>query len=82
MLRKRPKRAELDDDPLAEDFTDLIKAGGFKPLVLDKTPKDTTVTLRVPASLITTAKRVAKKRGIKYQKMMRQAIMEFVARAA
>lgn len=81
-MKRKKRRAELEDDPLAGDMSVFLGKGGFKSLHFEKEPKDTTVTLRVPSSLITTAKRVAKKKHMKYQRMMREAIVEYVARAA
>jgi predicted DNA binding CopG/RHH family protein len=69
-------------DPLAEDLTGYLSTLNFKRAKVEMAPKDTTVTLRVPSQLIVTAKKVAKKHGVKYQTMMRQAIVEYVAKAA
>jgi predicted DNA binding CopG/RHH family protein len=45
-------------------------------------PNDATVTIRVPKALVDVAKRVAKKRGIKYHRMMRDAIVSDVLKVA
>ena len=76
------KTLKHEDDPLAGDMTEFIQSAHFKRALFEMRPKDTTMTLRMPRSLVLTAKRVAKKRGIKYQRMIRQAIVEYVAKIA
>ncbi len=75
-------RKSNQDDPLAEDLTGYLSTLEFKRAKVEMARKDTTVTLRVPSELVVTAKKVAKKHGVKYQTMMRQAIVEYVAKAA
>lgn len=80
MSKRKQKRRE--DDPLDRDMSDFIRSGHFKRVLFEMRPKDTTVTLRVPQSLVDAAKKIAKARGVKYQKMMRQAIVDYVEKAA
>jgi predicted DNA binding CopG/RHH family protein len=74
---RNPKKSE---DPLAGDLSELLRSAGWKKTRFIFAPKDTTVTLRLPASLVNGAKKVAKRKGVKYQAMMREAIADFLVK--
>lgn len=70
------------EDPLAGDISEILGTAKLSRLNLIYAPKDTTVTLRIPRAVLDAAKKVAKKRGIKYHRMMRDAIVNLVVKAA
>lgn len=74
---RNPKRSE---DPLAGDLSDFVANAKWQKVHFTFAPKDTTVTLRLPATLVDSAKKVAKRKGVKYQSMLREAIADFVVR--
>lgn len=78
-MRKTPVLKKADD-PLAGDMSDFITAAKLRKVHFTFSPKDTTVTLRLPATLVDSAKKVAKRKGVKYQAMLREAIADFVVR--
>jgi predicted DNA binding CopG/RHH family protein len=80
-MKKRTEKT-VDDDPLAEDLTGYLSTLKWRKTHFILEPNDTTVTIRVPKNLVTVAKRVAKKRGIKYHRMMRDAIVDCVVKVA
>jgi predicted DNA binding CopG/RHH family protein len=65
-------------DPLAGDLSGVLGTLQFKKARFSVAAKDTTITLRMPASLVDSAKALAKHKGVKYQHMMRDAIVDFV----
>jgi len=74
----RKQKKSLEDDPLAEDRSEDIRGMKFQKVRFVFAPKDTTVTLRMPQSMVTSAKKVARKKGLKYQALMRDAIAGFL----
>lgn len=74
---RNPKRSE---DPLAGDLSSLVAKASWRKVHFVLEPKDSTVTLRLPASLVSSAKKVAKRKGLKYQTMLREAIADFVVK--
>jgi predicted DNA binding CopG/RHH family protein len=79
---KKAKATELDDDPLAGDLSEYLGTLKWRRVRFVLAPKNSTVTLRIPSSLLELAKKVAKKKGIKYHRMMRDAIVDYVVKAA
>ena len=83
MKKPKAKRSMSDDDdPLAGDLSGYLSTLKWQKAKFIFAPKDTTVTIRVPKSLVETAKKVAKKKGIKYHRLMRDAIVSYVMKAA
>ena len=78
----KKKAAAPVDDPLAGNLAGYLSQLKWRKVKFTFAAKDTTVTLRVPKALVATAKQIAKKRGIKYQSMMRDAIVNCVVKAA
>lgn len=74
------KSARKDDDPLAEDRSADIATLQFQRLDLHFVPKDATMTIRLPQSVIAGAKKVAKRRKVKYQALLREAIVDFLVK--
>ena len=81
-MKKFIKNPSKKNDPLARDLSDLIGKGNWRKVRFIMSPKDTTITIRVPQSLVDTAKKVAKKKGVKYHSMMRDALADYLAKAA
>jgi predicted DNA binding CopG/RHH family protein len=75
---KNPSKA---NDPLAGDMSDFISKAKWQQARFTFAAKDTTVTLRIPQALVDSAKKIAKKKHIKYQRMMRDAIVDYVVKA-
>jgi predicted DNA binding CopG/RHH family protein len=79
---KNKAKIEIEDDPLASDLTGYLGTLKWRTTRFVLAPNDATVTIRVPKALVTVAKKVAKQRGIKYHRMMRDAIVSDVLKAA
>jgi predicted DNA binding CopG/RHH family protein len=71
-----------DDDPLAGDMSDFISKAKWRKTRFIFAAKNATVTIRIPKTFVDLAKKVANKKGIKYHKMMRDAIVDYVVKAA
>lgn len=76
------KNPPKNQDPLAGDLSEFISKAKWRKLRLVLRRKDATVTLRMPQALVDEAKKVAKKKHVKYQSMMRNAIADYVSKAA
>lgn len=76
------KNPPKDQDPLAGDLSELIGKAQWRKVRFVLAPKDTTVTIRMSKGMLDTAKKVAKKRGIKYHRLMRDAIANYLVKAA
>jgi predicted DNA binding CopG/RHH family protein len=83
-VKKSPQvKAPVDeDDPLDRDMSDFVSKAKWRRVRFVFAPKDSTVTIRIPRTVVDLAKQVAKKKGIKYHKMMRDAIVDYVVKAA
>lgn len=79
MFIKNPPK---DQDPLAGDLSEFIGKAKWRKVRFVLAPKDTTVTLRMSKDMVETAKRVAKKRGVKYHRLMRDAIAHYLVASA
>ena len=60
--------AFLDQDLSTLDFTQ------FRPLTWELAPKDARINMRVPGALMAALKAKAAKRGIPYQRLIREAL--------
>ncbi len=67
---------------LKKDLTDFISLENFKSTSFEFAPKDKSITLRVSNQLLDAVQSVAKRRGINYQKIIREAIEQFLKKAA
>lgn len=74
---RRPKKK---DDPLAGDLSDVIGNAQWRKVRFIFVPKDKTLTLRMPAVMVESAKKLAKRKGVKYQALMREAIADYLVK--
>ena len=79
------KRKIESQDPLDRDmsfvFDDPTKWKQFSEL-FQFAPKNKTVTLRMSADLLSRYKKLAKEENTKYQKLIREALLEFLLKKA
>ncbi len=79
------KRKSENQDPLDRDmsfvFDDPTKWKQFSEL-FQFAPKDKTITLRMSADLLSRYKKLAKEENTKYQKLIREALLEFLLKKA
>lgn len=80
--KTKSKKAVKSDDPVDRDFSALIKEGEWKPFnqYFQYAPKDKTLTLRVSGELLDGYKKLAGKEDKKYKKLMREALIEYLAK--
>ena len=82
---KGKKRKTESKDPLDRDmsfvFNDPTKWKQFSEL-FQFAPKDKTVTLRMSADLLNRYKELADKMDTKYQKLIREALLEYLLKKA
>lgn len=62
---------------LARDLSAYLNADNFKAMTFEFAPKDKSVTLRLNGELLELLKKTAKRRGIQYQRLIREAIEEY-----
>ncbi len=75
-LAKLPK---LRTDRQAERFVDTSDLTRFdlsvlKPMQFEFAPKEARINMRVPSDLLNAVKRAARKRGVPYQRFIRQTL--------
>lgn len=79
------KRKTESEDPLDRDmsfvFKDPTKWKEFSDL-FQFAPKDKTITLRMSADLLNRYKQLAKQMDTKYQKLIREALLEYLLKKA
>lgn len=79
------KRKSKNQDPLDRDmsfvFDDPTKWKQFSEL-FQFAPKDKTITLRMSADLLNRYKELADKTKTKYQKLIREALLEYILKKA
>lgn len=78
-MSKDKQFPDFNSDEALEKFVDEADLSeydfsGFKPVSFEFEPKNASVTLRMPESLLKAVKESAKARGIPYQRFMRSAI--------
>lgn len=84
--KAQTKKRKTDvQDPLERDmsfvFDDPTKWKQFSEL-FQFAPKDKTITLRMSADLLSRYKKLAKEENTKYQKLIREALLEFLLKKA
>lgn len=67
---------------LKKDLSEFISPENFKLTSFEFAPKNKSITLRVSDELLGAVQAVAKQRGINYQKLIREAIEQFLKKAA
>ncbi len=88
MKKQRPykkRKTERAKDPLNREmsfvFDNTAKWKSFSDLI-QFVPKDKTITLRMSTDLINRYKKLAKKKDMKYQKLIREALIEYLIKEA
>ncbi len=76
MSRKLPAlRSDKDAEKLLErDLSDYISAGNLEPFPFEYKPKRESINLRISAELLKAVRADARRRGIPYQRYVRQAL--------
>jgi predicted DNA binding CopG/RHH family protein len=82
MKKAKATAKEIEDDPLAEDLTGYLSTLKWRKSHFKFAPKDATMTIRMSKSLVDMVKKVAKKKGVKYNRMVRDVIADYVVKAA
>jgi predicted DNA binding CopG/RHH family protein len=67
---------------LRKDLAEYISPENFKLTSFEFAPKDKSITLRVSAELLDAVQAAAKRRRTNYQKLIREAIEQFLKKAA
>ena len=67
---------------LKKDLSDYISPENFKLTSFEFAPKDKSITLRVSSELLDAVRTAAKRRHTNYQKLIREAIEQFLKRVA
>ena len=83
-MRKKFPVLKTDEEAeafLQQDLTDYLHAGNFKPMRFEFQPKNKSVNLRMPESLLKAVQATAKREGIPYQRYIRQALERAIAPA-
>jgi predicted DNA binding CopG/RHH family protein len=72
------------DDPLEQDLSEFMDQGKYKWVRLSDLfefqPKNKTITLRMPESMLECLKDIAEKENTDYQKLIRKALSELITR--
>lgn len=84
-MKKRRKLKVLnleDEDPLAEDLSHLIREVDWKKFsdYFQFVRKDKTITLRVSEDILKKFKQLAKEKNTKYQKLIYEAMIQYIIR--
>ena len=75
---KKMKTNKSVEGVLNQDLSPYIHSGNFAPMRFELKPKNQTVTVRMSEELLKAVKNKAKKQGIPYQKLIRQALEKSV----
>ncbi len=67
---------------MKRDLSEYISPDNFKLTSFEFAPKNKSITLRVSDELLGAVQSAAKRRGINYQKLIREAIEQFLKKAA
>lgn len=81
----KSKKKNTEADPLDKDMSFLLKEKGKWVRLNDlfqMQKKNKTITLRVSDDLLNEVKKIAKEEDIDYQKLIRNIIIEYVAKKA
>jgi predicted DNA binding CopG/RHH family protein len=84
-MKKKLPRWKTDKEAekfLEQDISDYIHKGNFKRVSFEFAPKDKSITIRVSNQLLKAVRQAAKSSGMNYQKLVREAIEQFLKNAA
>lgn len=84
-MKKRLPKLKSDraaKELLKKDLSDFISPDNFKTTSFEFAPKDKSITLRVSSDLLEAVQSAAKRRRTNYQKLIREAIEQFLKKAA
>ena len=84
-MKKKLQKITTDKeakDILNEDLSDYINKDNFKRITFEFAPKDKTITIRISNPLLNSVQSVAEKQGVPYQRIIRQAIEEYLKKAS
>lgn len=84
-MKKRFPKLKSDraaEKLLSADLSSLINQDNFTTTTFEFAPKDCTISLRVSESLLSAVKASSKRRGISYQKFIRQALEDALRKKA
>lgn len=83
VAKKKLRPLDLSgDDPLDQDFSDVDFGGKWMTFsdLFEFEPKNKTITLRVPESMLESLKTIANKEKTDYQKLIREALAELISK--
>ncbi len=84
-MKKRLPKMKTDravKDLMKKDLSDYLSPESFTLTSFEFAPKDKSITLRVSTSLLSAVQSAAKRRGVDYQKLIREAIEQFLKKVA
>lgn len=82
-VTKKVQEIELGgDDPVDQDFSNVNLKGKWVKFsdLFEYQPKNKTITLRVPESMLDNLKKIADKEKTDYQKLVREALADLITR--
>lgn len=83
VTKKKLRPLDLSgDNPLDQDFSDVDFGGKWIKFsdLFEYQPKNKTITLRVPESMLENLKTIADKEKTDYQKLIREALSELISK--
>ena len=84
-MNKKLKKITTDkeaEDILESDLSEFINKDNFKRTTFEFGAKDKSITLRISDPLLNSVQAAAKKQGVPYQRVIRQAIEEYLKKAS
>jgi predicted DNA binding CopG/RHH family protein len=84
-MKKILKKITTDkqaEDILNKDLSAYIHKDNFKQTTFEFAPKDKSITIRISDPLLNSVQSAAEKQGVPYQRIIRQAIEEYLKKAS
>ena len=84
-MNKRLPKMKSDKavkDFMKKDLSEYLSPENFVKTSFEFSPKDKSITLRVSSDLLEAVQDVAKKRRLPYQKIIREALEQYLKKAA
>jgi predicted DNA binding CopG/RHH family protein len=84
-MKKKLQKITTDkeaEDILNDDLSDYVNRNNFKRTTFEFAPKDKSITIRVSHPLLNSVQAIAEKQGVPYQRIIRQAIEEYLKKAS